>query len=166
MTACAADFVKIRARGSRRQVVRFEEGIDCFSPKDGNKQGSQMMSRISDLPKSQVRENNHIFGFIRNFPQIFKMHFPTSKYMRGQLSMKKCTNIQADILKMADFCHFECQEGKFYTLSQVIWAFLPFSFLSDVDGSKRVLGSFFAFFLKIDPKNTHISHHTSTKSTF
>ena len=72
-------------------------------------------------------------------------------------------NFKSMSLKMADIWHKTCQKQTLFTsFRDLTVIFRIFYFLTDFDASKSVLGSFFAFFAKIWPKNMY----RSSKSRF
>ena len=66
-------------------------------------------------------------------------------------------NFKSISSKMAEIWHKTCQNRHFSRHFGTLPWFSEFYFLTDFDASKSVLGSFFAFFAKISPKNMYRS---------
>ena len=72
-------------------------------------------------------------------------------------------NFKSISSKMAEIWHKTCEKQALSRHFGTLPRFSEFYFLTDFDASKSVLGSFFAFFAKIWPKNMY---HTSKSRNF
>ena len=100
---------------------------------------------------------DNFFSFSKCSPQNQNFQ-KTGQHVRGQWLMNMCTQFQVDIFKK--WLRYDIKHVKNRHFSRhfgtLPW-FSEFYFLTDFDASKSVLGSFFAFFAKIWPKNMYRS---------
>ena len=140
--------------GNRRHWCSFKATINWLICNDVEWVGLQKCYLgFYFLWKKWKFSKRSIFLFLIQFPpnQNFQK---TVINVRGLCLMNMCTQFQVDIFKNGwkhvKNRHFSRHFG---TLP---W-FSEFCFLTDFDASKSVLGSFFAFFTKIWPKNMYHS---------
>ena len=123
------------------------------------------ISRATKLPSRffkilKITKNfqnfQHFFLFQNFFPPQNQNFQKTVQYVRGKWLMNMCTKFQVDIFKNGwDMAWNMSKTGTFHVISGLNRDFPNFFFFADLDVSKSVLGSFFAFFAKIWPKNMY-----------
>ena len=108
--------------------------------------------RISGTTKPRILK---ILKILLTFPNFFLQK--TVQYVRGQWLTNMCTKFQVDIFKNGWDMNKTCQKQALFTSFRDFTVIFRILFLTDFDASKSVLGSFFAFFAKIWPKNMYRS---------
>ena len=120
---------------------------------------TKLPSRILKILKIPQNFQNvqQFFSFSKFSPSKSKFS-KTGYYVRGQWLMDKCTKCQVDIFKNGwDMTQNMSKTGTFHVISGLYRDFPNFIFWPIFDASKSVLGSFFAFFANIWPKNMYRS---------
>ena len=120
---------------------------------------TKLLSRILKMLKIPQHFQNirQFFFFFKNFPLKIKI-FKKPDYMLEGNGWWICVqNFKSISSKMAEIWHKTCQKQALFTSFRDFTVIFRILFLTDFDASKSVLGSFFAFFAKIWPKNTYRS---------
>ena len=125
---------------------------------------TKLLSRIFKIVKiSENFQKKSFFSFRNSFPpnQNFQK---TVTYVRGQCLMNMCTKFQSRYLQKWLRYNIKHVKNRHFSrhFATLPW-FSEFCFLTDFDASKSVLGSFFAFFAKIWPKNMFRSSKSRKK---
>ena len=121
---------------------------------------TKLLSRIlKNLKIPQNFQNfRQFFFFLKISPLKIKIFKKTGQHVRGQWLINMCTKFQVDIFKNGwDMTENMSKTGTFHVISGLYRDFPNYIFLTGFDASKGVLGSFFAFFAKIWPKNMYRS---------
>ena len=150
---------KIRVYGNRRHGCSFKATINCLIWNDVELVGLQNchlgFSKFWKFIK--ISKIFNIFSFS-------KISFSKSKFSKKTYYMLEgngwyicAQNFKSISSKMAEIWHKTCQKQALFTSFRDFTWFSEFYFLTDFDASKSVLGSFFAFFAKIWPKNMYRS---------
>ena len=124
---------------------------------------TKLLSRIFKILKilKNFQKMPNFFLFETVSPQI-KIFKKNITYLRGQCLMNMCTRFQVDIFKNGwDIAQNMSKTGTFHVISGHYRDF-PNFFFWPILTLQKVLGSFFAFFAKIWPKNMY----RSSKSRF
>ena len=151
---------KIRVYGNRRHGCSFKVTINFLIWNDVKLVGLQncylgFWKIWKFLKIFKIFDN---FFYFSKFPPQNQNFQKTGQYVRGQWLMNMCTKFQVDIFKNGwDMTENMSKTGTFHVISGLYRDFPNYIFLTDFDASKGVLGSFFAFFAKIWPKNMYRS---------
>ena len=121
---------------------------------------------ISDFENFENFQKFPKFPTFLFFFKIFPLKIKIFKKPYNMLEVNGwliCTqNFKSISSKMAEIWRKTCQKQALFTSFRDLTVIFLILFLTDFDASKSVLGSFFAFFAKIWPKNTY----RSSKSRF
>ena len=153
---------KIRVYGNRRHGCSFKATINFLIWNDVELVGLQTCYLgfcIDFENSSKFSKCSTIVFLFQNFPPQNQNFQKTGQYVRGQWLMNMCTKFQVDIFNCL-WLRYDIKHDKNRHFSRhfgtLPW-FSEFYFLIDFDASKSVLGSFFAFYAKIWPKNMYRS---------
>ena len=152
---------KIRVYGNRHHGCSFKATIN-FLIWNGRRisRATKLPSRIFEIfENSQKFSTFSTFFFLfQNFPPQYQNFPKTVTYVRGQCLMNICTKCQVKYLQKWLRYNIKHVKNRHFSrhFATLPW-FSEFCFLTDFDASKGVVGSFFAFFVKIWPKNMYRS---------
>ena len=150
---------KIRVYGNHRHGCSFKATINFLIWNDVELVGLQNcylefwnFENFLKFPKCST-----FFFFFKIVPLKIKI-FPKPYIMLEGNGWWICAqNFKSISSKMAEIWHKTCQKQALFTSFRDFTVISEFCFLTDFDASKSVLGSFFAFFAKIWPKNMYRS---------
>ena len=150
---------KIRVYGNHRHGCSFKATINCLIWNDVELVGLQNCYlgfwKFWKLLKIFKIFDNFFFFKISSLKiKIFKK--PDS-LLEGNGWWICVQNFKSISSKMAEIWHITCQKQALFTSFRDFIVIFRLLFLTDFDASKSVLGSFFAFFEKIWPKNMYRS---------
>ena len=149
---------KIRVYGNRRLGCSFKATINCLIWNDVELVGLQNcylgFLKILKIPKNFQKFQLFSFSkFSLSESKIVKKE--TYNMLEGNSWWICAQNVKSISSKMTEIWHKTCQNRHFSRHFGTLPRFSKFYFLTDFDASKSVLGSFFAFFAKIWPKNMY-----------
>ena len=149
---------KIRVYGNRCHRCSFKATINCLIWNDVKLVGLQNcylgFSKCWKFPKiSQIF--NIFFSFSKFSPSKSKFFKKPYNMLEGNGWWICAQNFKLISSKMAEIWHKTCENRHFSRHFGTLPWFSEFYFFTDFDASKSVLGSFFAFFAKIWPKNMY-----------
>ena len=119
---------------------------------------TKLLSRILWILKIPQNFPNfrQLFFFFKNFPLKIKIFKTPYNVLEGNGWWICTQNFKTISSKMSEIWHKTCQKQALFTSFRDFTVIFRF-FLTDFDASKSVLGSFFAIFAKIWPKNMYRS---------
>ena len=149
---------KIRVYGNRRHGCSFKATINCLKRSDVVLVGLQNchfgFSKFSKFPKN-VQNFQRFFSFSKFTPQNQNFQKKPYNVLEGNGWWICAQNFKSISSKMAEIWHKTCQKQALFTSFRDFNVIFLILFFDRFWSFKNVLGSFFAFFAKIWPKNMY-----------